>query len=142
MSRFDTFFCSPQTQQPKSYSSNVSYSTNIAISYFSRRKCRGKSRQPRSFIRGKSRQFLAKAHSNHYRKVVFSEKYARPRAQEVARFAGGCEIVKSPFSTRRKCRGKYRHLLAKDDSNLSRWSNAHSRYCGHDRAHCRKQHSK
>ena len=29
---FETIFCSPRTQQPKTYSSNVSYSTDTAIS--------------------------------------------------------------------------------------------------------------
>ena len=122
MSRFENIFCSPQTQQPKTYSNTVSYSTNIAKSHFSaQRNCRDKSWQLRSCLRGKFWRLLAKAPSNQPLKALLLEKYGRPRAQEMAAFARGCIIAKSPFSAQGKYRGKYWHLLAKDDSNLSRF---------------------
>ena len=59
----------------------------------------------------------------------------------------GCKIAKSLFSTWRKFQGKYRHLLAEDDSNLCRFcsDNACGRWRGRDcaplRGCRRRQHS-
>ena len=143
------YIFSSQTQQPKTYSSSVSYSTNIAISHFSSEEIPG---QIVAAAQLQLRQISAGSCRNPFKPVSESAFLGEIRAAacvgggRVHERSGNCKITL--LGARRKYRGKYQYLLAEDDSNLSRfgWSNARGRWRGRDCAQLcgrrRRQHSK